>query len=443
MKFNRNLVIFVVPFVVLGLVLYFFHVPLREERYIFDWDQADDYEAVMEIVNNNPTLIGPRVTSDSGFFLAPWHYYYLLPFYLVTDGSLDMGFWGALVIQVFFTLISFLLAKKWFGVLAGMSIGLLAATSGTLVAWGFMYVPLFSIIFFYLCLETLKNPKLIPLLILFYGIGCSTYAVFYALGLPLIYVIVRLVLSRQVALSKIFLGISMATIPFFPLMVFDFRHDFLNLKNILNFANNQNGQGAEPWYFIKVFLRAVELFWLNVPTSLSISLVTLVIIGAAIYFLYKGKRWFLLIWMVSSLLPMAFYHGNVSEYYYSPVIVLIPFLVCGLLLKFGKIGKMALMLLLLIVIPLRFKNQYSNYPNVSLKDKIEVAELLNKLGSKYSVSYEFGLGQDSGYGTILSKLGSNYVEEGSAQLYTITDIGNTNISGIEVGEVRNLTIYKR
>lgn len=141
----------------LGLLLLAFSLPFKSKTYIFDWDQADDFEAVETIAKGKLTLIGPRVTSDSGFFLAPWHYYYLLPFYKLTNGSLDMGFWGAFVVQYLLVVASFLLIKKWFGTFAGTMVGIMMATPVNLTAWGFMYVPLLSLLFFLFLSKNFKK----------------------------------------------------------------------------------------------------------------------------------------------------------------------------------------------------------------------------------------------------------------------------------------------
>ena len=101
--------------ILLAIILLVFTVPFKNRDYIFDWDQGNDYEATAKIAGGKLALIGPRVTSDSGFFLAPWHYYFLLPFYKLTGGSLDMGFWAALTIQYLWALTAFLLVKKWWG----------------------------------------------------------------------------------------------------------------------------------------------------------------------------------------------------------------------------------------------------------------------------------------------------------------------------------------
>ncbi len=414
---------------------------------MFDWDQTDDYEAVESIVKGKLRLIGPRVTSDTGFFLAPWHYYFLLPFYLISHGSLDMGFWGALLIQYLTVMTAFFLAKKWFGKLAGIMVGLSLAVPSNITAWGFMYVPLLSLWLFDVCLKTLEDTKWLPWLFLLLGIGCTTYAVFYALWIPFLYVIYQLVRTKKVNFRNIIAGLTLFCIPYLPLVIFDLRHDFLNIRNVLSFATNQRGQGVETGYFIKVFFRAIEMYWLDteLPRILSVVIVA-ASLGVLVFGgtnLFNKKRGFMCWWLVSSLIPMAFYKGNVSEYYYAPVILLIPFCIAGLLVK-NKLGKKWLIVLMVGLACFRLINKTTRPIGISLEDKKRAVFELEKIGEQYSVSYDFNIGDDSGYSLVFKKLGKNYVDDGSAQLYTLTykNLGKMT-SGIKVAETNKIAIFKR
>jgi len=425
------------------LVLLAFTVPFFQHDYIFDWDQANDYTATASISSGKLTLIGPRVTSDQGFFLGPWHYYFLLPFYKITSGSLYMGFWAALFVQSLFVITAFFMAKKWFGTLAGLMVGLLVATSSTLIEWGFMYVPLLSLLFFYLCLKTLKNPATagLPLLFFFFGFGCTIYTVFYALGIPLAYVTLNLFISKKTSIKNIIFGTFFFLLPYTPLLIFDLRHDFLNFKNIFGFLGSQSGQGTQFGYFIIVFFKALGLSWLNWQLPLIISILTLIILILGISLFNKNKL-FVTLWLVSSLIPLAFYHGNVSEYYYAPVVLLVPFFLSGLLSQKGKIGKIILIIFVISLIGLRLNHKFQNGSGVNLTDKIELVNKLESLGAKYSISYELPLGQDSGYNTVFKTLGTNFVPDGSSPLYTIT-YPHTPLSGTKIITTSKLAVYKR
>lgn len=237
-------------------------------------------------------------------------------------------------------------------------------------------------------------------------------------------------------------------VPYLPLIAFDLRHNFLNITNILGFVGNQNGAGSQTGYFIKVFFRAIETMWLGYELPKSIMVITvlicLIVLILGTIKLFKKEKVFVFLWLISSLVPMSLFKGNVSEYYYAPVILLIPIFISGLLTKTGLKGKVLLFVLVISLVSLRLKNKMFMMQGVVLTDKINIVNELENLGEKYSVSYDFKLGEDSGYNFIFKRLGKNFVEDGSAQLYTVTYKQEKKpISGTKIISTEKLAIYKR
>ena len=72
----QNLLLVVV--LVLFLFLRFWQI---DNRIQFNWDQERDAWQIKEILAGNFTLIGPRVLGADNFFLGPYFYYLLAPFY--------------------------------------------------------------------------------------------------------------------------------------------------------------------------------------------------------------------------------------------------------------------------------------------------------------------------------------------------------------------------
>ena len=111
-KNNRtNLVLL---FILITITL-FFRLYQLKDRYIFDWDQEDDAYKVTDIIQTlKPRLIGPRVANEAGFFVGPFHYYFLLPFYAITSGNPYAGAYAAIFVAVSTTVILFLLFSRIF-----------------------------------------------------------------------------------------------------------------------------------------------------------------------------------------------------------------------------------------------------------------------------------------------------------------------------------------
>jgi len=353
-----------------------------------------------------------------------------------------MGFWATLFIQIIFAITSFILVKKYFGLWPGFFCGIFFATQTPLIEWGFMYVPLLSLLFFFLCQKTLNNSKYLPFLYLLFTFGCTTYTVFYALSIPLLYVTFYLFFQKNLTLKTIIYSAFLAPTPYLTLIIFDLRHNFLNTKNILNFMGAASGQGEASGYFIKTFFRAVEYSWLNqpLPFIFTIASVFILIFGAIL--LFPKYKYFVISWVLSSLILLSFYKGNISEYYYSPVVLLLPIFLSALLVKYGNFGKIILIILTIFLSLTRFYLQYISKPGVNLSHKIYVVNTLDSLNQKYSISYELPLGQDTGYETVFKTISKNYVADGTSELYTITTKNNL-LSGTKLFSTGLLDIYKR
>jgi len=54
-----------------------------DTRLPFGWEQERDAFFVRDILRGKLTLIGPRVVGPGGFFLPPYFFYLLSPFYFL------------------------------------------------------------------------------------------------------------------------------------------------------------------------------------------------------------------------------------------------------------------------------------------------------------------------------------------------------------------------
>src|SRR3990172_7040293 len=87
-----------------------------QKRYAFDWDQEDDAYKVASIIElKKPLLIGPRVAGADSFFTGPYHYYFLLLFYLATSGDPIAGFYAVVLVNILTTLTVFIVTDRLFG----------------------------------------------------------------------------------------------------------------------------------------------------------------------------------------------------------------------------------------------------------------------------------------------------------------------------------------
>ena len=65
--------------------------------------------------SGDPSLIGPRVLGPQGFFLGPYFYYLLAPFYFLTGGHPQAIVYFLVVLNLVFFLAASLIIKKIWG----------------------------------------------------------------------------------------------------------------------------------------------------------------------------------------------------------------------------------------------------------------------------------------------------------------------------------------
>jgi len=92
--------------------LRFYQLP---QRTIFNWDQERDAFEVQKILSGDPSLIGPRVLGPQGFFLGPYFYYLLAPFYFLTGGHPQAIVYFLIILNLVFFLAAYLIVKKIWG----------------------------------------------------------------------------------------------------------------------------------------------------------------------------------------------------------------------------------------------------------------------------------------------------------------------------------------
>lgn len=230
-------------------------------NYLFIIDMGRDMMAVRDIVvNHHLTLIGPY-TSLGGVFQGPLYYYLLsIPTFLFKGDPL-----GPLILMLLISLatafIAFIFLKRHFGSKTAF-IGFFLfsvcpeAVAAATYTWNphpmWLLMVLFVFLLFELCL---KNKKANLFLWLTIGLMFHFEAAlgFFILITTLAYCLLFL---KKELFSKYFLiGLLLLFITFIPQILFEFRHQFLMTKSILNmFSGRGTGllAGSEAFNFVSL-----------------------------------------------------------------------------------------------------------------------------------------------------------------------------------------------
>lgn len=420
------------PILILVFLTLFFRLYQIENRYIFDWDQEDDAIKVTEMIQNlKPRLIGPRVANESGFFVGPFHYYFLLPFFLLFKYSPYSGAYAAIFVSLVTVIVTYLILSKIFNSKIAFISSFTLATSASLISWNVMYTPLLSTLIFYFCYLLLKGKKeIFPYLVFLYSFSATTHLVPAVLILP---IIVSVILSKYRPSSKqTILSIVLFIIPFLPLIAFDLKHNFINILSIKSFIfSSKSASENVPFLFLRTFWRSINPVFLSNSVAIIVSRIIILIISIIEIIKIKNIkfRFFVLIWFLAPLLVLSLYHGNIPEYYYGTSLILFPIFMATFINRISsKYFRYPVLALIFI-----FQFSYFRSPatGIYLKNKLSLARYLvsQTQDNNFNLSYDLPIGFNSGYGYLFKYLGEVPQDIPEAHLYSVFLNSNPPKSG--------------
>lgn len=401
-KLKNKLIIFIVA---LGLFLRLYHLP---SSITFAWDQERDAFTVKQLlVDKKPILIGPRVVNDQGFMLGPYFFYLLVPFYLVTNLHPYATILFVAFYSLVFLLASFFILKKLFSQKIALIFTFIwsvlpLAISVDTISWNPLLVPFLFIFLFYL-LKTLDFSKIKNWLILGFYLGFSLNIHIQLVIFLFITFVFFLFNYQKYFLKNLFFLILGFLSSFLPLLIFDLRHQFLNLHLFLNFFQN-SASVKNPFAFIPVWTNYINAIFSIKYTLFSI--LFWVFLSFTLFFLSKSNKINRVLFFTWIFFPIIFivYSKRPSEYYFNfclPIIVLaFSQLIAKLKINFN--------LILLVGIFLSFfsiflKLQKKTIQSFSLANKIQVVKYISQKVNhqKFNLSYDVPFGQNSGYSYLL------------------------------------------
>lgn len=417
---KRQLIIQVFLIGLVFALFAFFRFYNLDKRIIFDWDQEQFSNQIKNIiVNHKLTLLGPRVVSDTGFFLAPYFTYFLIPFYLLTS----LHPWALIYFLIFFNILffflSFFILKKMFNFYSAVIFLLLWSfnflfVQYDIIPWWPVTIPL-GVILTWFALYRIYKFNLIKdwfilgiILGLFMNMHFQFVFLIFFSGLFLVFLFF---LEKKVKFSiKKLLVLKFTFLAFFtPLLLFDLRHNFLNINLFFNFFfTNQVNLKHDYSVWLIVFTNFIEPF-IFLRSTLTAKLFYLVLL-LIFFYLFKVKKSFYRIFYLSSLIlwlffPICFalYGKRPSEYYF---MFLSPFILITLI-DFIFLAKKNYLLILftafffLININKVKTSLKSNFLGLYYKDKI-ITIIKKGLGNRNSdINRDLGIGRDTGFGYLI------------------------------------------
>lgn len=389
---------FLVALVLLATFLRFYNINQNVE---FLGDQGRDAMVVARIFTHlDPVFIGP-VTSVGNMYLGPFYYYLMLPFLWLTYPS-PMGpvymVAGLGVISVY---LIYKLGKELVGAKASIIASIFFAFSATVVqysrfSWNPNPAPFFSIIMIWATFKAWQKDKRYWILAtLCFSILVQLHYVYLlsAGGIGIIWLIQLIELIKKTKsqkqesikqIQKLFISTIISGFLFLastlPLMLFDYKHQFLNLKALSsmffsgeNFVQTEESSRNIFQVIMETHGRSMHILFEYVIgqqrlLNTILVLITLFTLAFLIFFnkKYQYKKGLVVIssYLVIGIIGTAFYQHTVFVHYIAYLFP-ITFLIYGVFFDWLTSKKIGYLFLLSFVI--LFLNY--NLAHMPLKDR--------------------------------------------------------------------------
>jgi 4-amino-4-deoxy-L-arabinose transferase-like glycosyltransferase len=386
-------------FLILILGIFFFlRLWILPQTIPFGWDQERDAFTVKSIISlTNIPLIGPRVVGDNGFFLGPYFFYILTPFYFIT-GSHP---YAIIIFLVFFSLLFFIISYKYLKTTFNVKTSLIflflwtiipATLNQDRIAWNPFLIPLGFFVLMYF-LSRYKSNILSPLILgLILGLIFNLHfqGIFY-----LFFVLIYFINKRPGLLSSTFIAFIGFCITFLPLLIFDLRHQGINFHLFYNFFFSSSVINHSITAFLPVWSNFVKqiIGFGNIFTSIIFYLLLL------IYGLVNHKKlFFRSASFILILTPIVFalYGRRPSEYYFNYLLPIILIYFAHFISNLN-VNKYILVLFFSFFCINSFLSLKTNPLSLFYKiDIVKNAKLIVKSNPVY-ITYDTPIGENNGF----------------------------------------------
>jgi len=304
----------------------------------FHTDIARDFLLLEDMVKNKPiTLIGPRSGGISGVFHGPLWLYLNLPIFILSQGNPVFVGWFWTFLFILTLVIIYIVGKNLFDQQTGALSALLFAVC-SLHTTPNLFNPfgavMLSPLFFFYFVTYIRHGKLKDLLLCLFVVGLIIQFQM-AFGLPILilsflYLVVYFFKRKR---YHHFLSFSILLIPLSTFILFDIRHNFLQLKAITNFlsAGKDLGKINLQLFFlsrikgvlIDGFVMMSEKYWFLILASITIPFI-LVLLKIVSNKKFKNRDLYILFFYfyLGFWLITFFYKGTIWSYYYWPILPL-------------------------------------------------------------------------------------------------------------------------
>jgi len=336
-------------------------------------DQGRDAIIVMNIFRHfHPVLIGP-VTSIGDMYLGPLYYYMMVPFLWMTYPNPIGPAYAIAGLSILTIFLVYFLGKEIVGSRAALIGALLMSCAAVVItfarfSWNPNPAPFFSLILVWASYRFLtKNTWYVVLMSLCVAVLVQLHYVTLlaaaAAGLIWLIKLRATVLKPKKKELRKFILATISAIALFlfsltPIVLFDFRHNFLNFHSLQKFMTQPSGTLTHPTDIFSALrvLRDMEgrtyhILWeLFIGKNWDLNKIFTAIFLASLFLIFRNRKYqfrvgtqILLVYTIVGIVGLSFYQSPVFDHYIAylfPVVLLLYGVVLDWFLK-NRVGQIA------------------------------------------------------------------------------------------------------
>ena len=388
------------------------------------------------LVEFHPPLIGPG-TSVGSMYLGPLYYYMMaIPVLLANFSPVGPAVMVA-ILGVLTVFLIWFIGREWFGKIAGLVSALLYAISPTIIifsrsSWNPNIMPFFSLLSIYAIWKVWKEKEYKWMIVL--GISLAFVLQSHYLGLLLIPTLFIFWLMSPPPKYYSLFAVSLFTILMSPLLFFDLRHGWTNLKAIEAFFTTNKDIGFSVSHYFSNVSSVLTMISANLISAKNIflSFSTLALFLLVLIWVYKNKKFksalgILVIWMITGILGISLYKGPIYDHYLG-FLFPAPFLILGAVAQNIIKNKVWGLIFGVYLLSLVFVNSVNSpvlsAPNMQMPRAITVARVIEEKanGERFNLATISDLNNRDVYKYFLMIWGDKVVDtDPSSTQFTVTD----------------------
>jgi hypothetical protein len=329
---------------------------------MFQGDQGRDALIVSEIfLEKNLVFIGP-VTSVGNLYLGPLYYYFMLPFLALSYPSPLGPAYAVSLLSILTVYLVYKLGKELIGEKAALIASLLIAISSSAVflarfSWNPNPAPLVSLVMIYFTYKAIKKPKNWIWVSLCFSVLIQLHylALLSAGGAGIVWLTTLFQqIKNKISLKKLIIYSSISLVIFLisltPLILFDLKHQGLNLSAFKNMFTNTRAlkTSLNTNFFQKIILTAQETEgrFMHIMYEITIGkirilnqVLTYSLLIALVFITKKAKKYktgilVVLAYLFTGVVGTALYDHSVFNHYIA-YLYPVTFLVLGLAISYS------------------------------------------------------------------------------------------------------------